>query len=169
MMQQSLDSQPFVNMRFRIEIDGLHGVGASDVTLPEARMVNTSAGRSTAQFGPLIICRGASQSSEWYEWWSAARRAQSSSRRNVVVTLLDAAGQELNRWWIRDARPIAYRLSGLHALGNEVLMETLELSVGDFGAGSRPIAERRKTPVRKSRRAKRASHKAGAQVSGVAR
>jgi phage tail-like protein len=156
MMQQSLESQPFVNMRFRIEIDGLHGVGASEVIFPEARIVNTSAGRSNAQFGPLIISRGASRSSEWYEWWSAARRAQSSSRRNLVVTLLDATGQELNRWWIRDARPIAYRLSGLSALGNEVLMEKLEFSVGDFAAGSQPIGERRKTPVRKPRRAKRA-------------
>jgi phage tail-like protein len=156
MMQQSLESQPFVNMRFRIEIDGLHGVGASEVIFPEARIVNTSAGRSNAQFGPLIICRGASRSSEWYEWWCAARRAQSNSRRNVVVTLLDATGQELNRWWIRDARPIAYRLSGLRALGNEVLMETLELSVGDFAAGSQPVSAHRKAPARESRRTKRA-------------
>jgi phage tail-like protein len=150
-----LESQPVVNMRFRVEIDQMRGIGACEVTFPEARIVRARGARSTAAFGPLVKRRGLSPSSEWYEWWSAARRAHSSSRRNVVVALLDATGRELNRWWIRDAQPIAYRLSGLNALGNEVLMETLEMSVGDFRAGSQPIASRRRSSVRGSRRTKR--------------
>jgi T4-like virus tail tube protein gp19 len=152
--QALADSAPFANMRFRVEIDGMRSVGACEVTFPEARIVIVR-GRAAAQFGALTLRRGLAQDSEWYEWWSAARRAHGGSQRDVGIALLDAGGRELNRWSIRDARPIAYRLSGLNALGNEILMETLEVAVGDFIAAGGPGAPDGASSHRRSRTSRR--------------
>jgi len=134
---------PFANMRFRVEIEGMTSTGAVEVIFPEARIVS-SAGRSRRNsFGALTLRRGLTQSSEWYDWWSAARPAP----RAVQVVLLDANGADAIRWTYARARPVVYLLSGLNALGNETLVESLEVSVGGFAAAfpgaPRPVSEAR--------------------------
>ena len=123
-------SQPFANMRFRVEIEGLTGTGAVEVIFPEARIVAAGGRSRRNRFGALTLRRGLTQSSEWYDWWSAAR----PTPRAVSVVLLDANGADAVRWIYSRARPVAYLLSGLNALGNEALVESLELTVGGFAA-----------------------------------
>src|SRR5262245_36719993 len=127
--------QPFGNMRFRVEIDGLPGGAALEVIFPEARL-SGQRGKRTVRFGSLIIKRGLTRSTDWYDWWDAARRAQRPPRRSLRVTLLDSGGRDASAWHFGDAAPVAYQLSPLNALGNEAVTETLELSVGSFAAYS---------------------------------
>lgn len=131
--------RPFGNMRFRLEIEGLPGSGAVEVIFPEARLLPRARKAGAAQYGPLIVKRGLTASRDWHGWWDAARRDKLIPRRAVRVTLLDDSGVPASAWEFSDASPVAYQLSPLNALGNEVVIETLELSVGSFEAvdGSR--------------------------------
>jgi phage tail-like protein len=141
--------EPFTNMRFRVEIDSMQGTGAVAVIFPEARIVLGPRKAIVTQYGSLILKRGLTRSGEWYEWWDAARKSsgqssngqskkgQSKRRRlqkNVRVILIDSQAADANQWLFSDTTPVAYHVSSLNALGNEPLIETLELSVGDFRA-----------------------------------
>ena len=126
--------QPFGNMRFRLEIDGLPGSGALEVIFPEARLLPRAPKAGAAQYGPLIVRRGLTASRDWHEWWDAARRGPRPKKRTIRVLLLEAAGEAAAGWLFEGAAPMAYHLSPLNALGNEPVIETLELSVESFAA-----------------------------------
>jgi hypothetical protein len=131
---------PFGNMRFRLEIDGLAESGATEVIFPEARLLPRGRRAGAAQYGPLILKRGLTAARDWHGWWDTARRDKHAPRRNVRVTLLDDSGADAAAWLFGAASPVAYQLSPLKALGNEAVIETLELSVDSFeaaGAGKR--------------------------------
>lgn len=125
---------PLGNMHFRVEIEGLPESGAVEVVFPEARIAGPPRKAGSVRYGSLILRRGLTRSGDWYDWWDAARRSASRPRRTVRVALRDAAGHDANAWLFRNAVPVAYQLSPLHALGNEVVLETLELRVGGFEA-----------------------------------
>jgi phage tail-like protein len=126
---------PFGNMRFGVEIEGVPETGAVEVIFPEARRARGRKGG--VQYGPLIIRRGLTSSASWYEWWDAARSGKRPPKRSVRVTLLHADGSDASGWLFGNATPVAYHLSPLNALGNEPVIETLELSVQSFVATGR--------------------------------
>jgi phage tail-like protein len=119
---------PIANARFRVEIDGMPGTGATEVIFPEAKIVPRRK-RPGVQYGMLTIRRGMTGSSEWYDWWDAARKSPTRGRRTVGVVVVDAARAEVTRWTFAGARPSGYAVSPLNALGREPLIETLELSI----------------------------------------
>ena len=121
--------EPFVNARFRVEIEGLQGTGATEVIFPEARIVEGRRKTRAVQYTNLTLRRGLTSSGEWYQWWDRARASARAGRKTVSVVLMDAVRADVARWTF-DAMPVAYAVSPLHALGNEPLIETLELSVG---------------------------------------
>lgn len=127
--------EPFLNMRFRVEIEGLAEAGVLEVVFPEARLVARASVKRT-RFGPLLLKRGVGRSQDWYVWWDRARRDRQAKARTVLVTVLDEAGAGGQRYRFRRAKPVAYALSSLNALGRDVLVETLELTVGDFEAAT---------------------------------
>jgi len=124
--------EPFGNMHFRVEIDGLQETRAVEVIFPEARLVAAEDRFHTVHCGPLVLRRGMTDSRAWYDWWDRARRSPREAGRGVAVVLLDPAGRDIQRWSFGGCEPVAYLLSPLDALGNAVLIETLELSVGGF-------------------------------------
>lgn len=126
--------QPFGNMRFRLEIDGLPGSGAVEVIFPEARLLPRARKAGAAQYGPLIVRRGLTASRDWHDWWDGARRGPKPRKRAVRVLLLDADGRSATGWTFEGAAPVAYHLSPLNALGNEPVIESLELSIESFAA-----------------------------------
>jgi len=135
-------------MRFRIEIEGLPGGGAVEVVFPEARIAKARRAGGVL-YGPLIVRRGLTLARDWYEWWDAARRGRRPPRRSLRVVLQDGAGADAAGWLFQDTLPVAYHLSPLNALGNEPVLETLELSVGGFEAASgSPSADRPKVRQR---------------------
>ena len=131
---RSAQREPFGNMRFRVEIEGLQETGASEVIFPEARLAIGPRRSRLVRYGTLTLRRGVTRSQEWYEWWDHARTARTLRKRAIAVVLIDERGADVTRWIFDDARPCGYSLSNLNALGNEPLVETLELAVGGFTA-----------------------------------
>ncbi len=126
--------QPFTNMRFRIEIDGMKGTGAVEVILPEAHIIVVPRKRRRVEYGILTLRRGLTRSSEWYDWWNRSRAPAPTPDRDVFVVLVDERGTDAIRWTYTAAEPVGYVVSSLNALGNEPLIESLELRVGKFDA-----------------------------------
>lgn len=124
---------PFTNLRFAVGIEGLLGTGAVEVVFPAARIVAAPRQRRQVQFEPLVIRRGLTANTEWYDWWNAARRAAGAvPRRRVTVVLQKDDGSEGVRWFFPDSVPVSYALSPLNALAGAAVIETLELQVGGF-------------------------------------
>jgi hypothetical protein len=121
--------QPLLNARFRIEIAGLPGTGATEVIFPEARIVGVRGKARTVEYGRLTIRRGMTASSDWFDWWDRARRT-ATARKEVSVIVMDTVRADVIRWTFAKALPSAYFVSPLNALGHEPLIETLELSIG---------------------------------------
>jgi phage tail-like protein len=127
---------PYVNARFRVEIDGLPVTGAREIIFPEARIVRYAKRKPVVDYGRLTLRRGMTTSSGWFQWWERARQsAPRSVRRAVTVVLMDASGADVMRWAFSDAQPTGYGLSPLNAMAAEPLIETLELSVRGWKMG----------------------------------
>lgn len=124
---------PFANLRFAVGIEGLQSTGAVEVIFPSARIVTLPRKRREVQFDSLVIRRGLTQSTEWYDWWNQARRStRDSSRRRVTVVVQKSNGAEGVRWFFPDSVPVSYSLSPLNALVGATVIESLELRVGGF-------------------------------------
>ena len=121
----------------------MRGTGALEVVFPEARIGRASRRGASVRYGNLVLRRGLTRSAEWYDWWDRARKSKASAKRRVSVVLLEARGEDANRWTFSDVRPLAYHVSSLNALGSEVLVETLELAVGGFKADYPPAQSTR--------------------------
>ena len=130
---QTPDRRPFTNMRFRIQIQGMQGTGAVEVVFPDARIVTAPRKARATQYGSLVMRRGLTRSSEWYE-------------RTVLVGLLDEQGKDAIRWTFTAAKPLGYSVSNLNALGIETVIESLELGVGEYEASFAPAPTGRKRP-----------------------
>jgi phage tail-like protein len=128
----ALPAQPFTNLRFAIGIQGMQRSGAVEVVLPAARITEQPRKRRVVEFDPLLIRRGLTESTEWYDWWNEARHSSRAPRRLVTVVLQKANGAEAVRWLFPDSVPLAYSLSPLNALVGAVMIESLELRVGGF-------------------------------------
>ena len=114
--------EPFGNMRFHVEIEGLQETGASEVIFPAARPAAGPRRSRLVRYGTLTLRRGVTRSQEWYEWWDHARTARTLRKRAIAVVLIDERGADVTRWIFDAARPCGYSLSNLNALGNEPLI-----------------------------------------------
>jgi len=123
---------PFTNLRFVVAIDGIQSTRAVEVVFPTARIVELPRKRRRVQFDSLVIRRGLTRSTEWFDWWNQARRSTRSQPRDVVVVLLDGDGVPARAWIFSRSVPLSYSLSPLNALAGAAVIESLELRVGDF-------------------------------------
>jgi phage tail-like protein len=124
---------PFTNLRFAVGIEGLESTRAVEVVFPTARIVSSPRKRRAVQFDTLVIRRGLTPSTEWYDWWNQARRStRAIPRRQVTVVLQNSSGAEGMRWLFPDSVPLNYSLSPLNALVGAAVIESLELQVGGF-------------------------------------
>lgn len=133
------DHAPYRNFNFRVEIDGLPETGFSEVVVPETRIAvveyreggdHTSATRKLpgrAKVGNVVLRRGIDQDLSLWNWFRAVRDGD-LDRRNVSIILLDATRAEVRRWAVQHAWPTAYTFGPLEGRGNEVVIETLELT-----------------------------------------
>ncbi len=123
---------PLLNVRFRVEIEGLPSTGVVEVIFPEARILPGKGKTPVVQYSPLTLRRGMTASGDWYRWGDAARRSPAAASKRVSVVVVDSVRRDKNRWMFSAVVPAAYTVSHLNALQSELLMETLELSVGGF-------------------------------------
>jgi phage tail-like protein len=149
---RSDEREPFGNMRFRVAIEGLQESGATEVIFPEARMAAGPQRSGRVRYGTLILRRGVTRSQEWYEWWNHARTAKTLRTRTVAVVLIDERGADVQQWTFHNTRPYGYLLSNLNALGNEPLIETLELAIGGFAASPGTPPTKPQKPPKPARR-----------------
>ena len=130
---------PYLNFNFLVEIDGVEAGGFSEVELPsaEVQVVEYREGadrQSSARqlpgrvsFGRLVLRRGFAGDATLFEWWQSIAEG-ALDRRNVRIVLLDEARNPVATWQVRRAWPAKLETSDLNALGNDVVIETLELA-----------------------------------------
>lgn len=124
--------EPFTNQRFHVVIEGIEGTGAVEVLFPAARIVALQGNRRAVEFDVLVVRRGLTASTDWYDWWNRARRSAHGVQRTVQVLLLDGDGSIALRWVYANSVPLTYALSPLNALAAAAVVESLEIRVGDF-------------------------------------
>jgi phage tail-like protein len=134
---------PYVNFNFTVDIGAGEGLSFSEVDLPsgELEVISYREGgdkSSTARklpgratYANVTLKRGVTGRLELFEWWREVRDGN-LDRRNVTVTLLDEQRSPVQRWLLRNAWPAKLDYSPLNALGNEVVIETLELAHEGF-------------------------------------
>ena len=134
---------PYPNFNFAVDIGLGDAIGFSEVDLPagEIEVIEYREGNEIAlrprklpgltKYANVTLKRGVTGNVELFEWWRSGRDGQLLGRK-VVITLLDEQGQPVQRWVLRDAWPVKLDYSTLNALGNEVLIETLELAHEGF-------------------------------------
>jgi phage tail-like protein len=134
---------PYANFNFTVEMGLGEAVGFSEVDLPageieviEYREGNEVESRARklpglTKYANVTLKRGVAGDLELFEWWKTIRDGQ-LLRRDVRITLLDEQRQPVQRWVLRDAWPAKLDYSTLNALGNEVVIETLELAHEGF-------------------------------------
>ncbi len=133
------DEAPYRNFNFRVEIDGLPETSFSEVVIPDIRIEvveyregadkfsGTRKLPGRAQVGNVVLRRGIDRDLSLWNWFRAVRDGD-LDRRNVSIVLLDAERTDVRRWSVLRAWPTAYVSGPLHARGNEVVIETLELA-----------------------------------------
>lgn len=131
---------PYLNFNFRVEIDGNALAGFREADLPDARIevyayrdgtdlpTNVRRLPGRVAYGPLILRRGFAGDRMLFQWWRDVADGN-VNRRNVVVILRDQAGHDVARWAFYDTVPVKYSAPSFRAQGNEVAIESLELSV----------------------------------------
>ena len=130
---------PYANFNFLVDLGLEQEVGFAEVELPAAEIETieyreggepTSGTRKLpgrVRYGNVVLRRGVDGNLELWEWFRTVRDGQ-VERRNVTITLLDEAHAPVLRWRLRDAFPVKLEASNLDAQGNEVVIETLELT-----------------------------------------
>jgi phage tail-like protein len=133
------DAQPYRNFNFVVEIDGVERAGFSEATLPSAALDvveyregadKTSVSRKLPgrlRLGTLVLRRGIGDDLALWQWFRTVADGE-LDRRNVAVILLDATRQPVRRWLLHDAWIVKIEGPELNAKGNEVAIETLELT-----------------------------------------
>jgi phage tail-like protein len=130
---------PLANCRFRVEVDGLQASGFSEISFGpcgteviEYREGNDVAVRKLpglTRYGNVILKRGITSSLELYQWHRQVVDGQiGNARRNVVITLMDETRSDVARFLLHNAWPTKYEVGTLDASGNDVAIESLELT-----------------------------------------
>jgi phage tail-like protein len=131
---------PFLNFNFTVEIDQVTVAGFEEVDLPDAQIEfsryregtdRVNSGRllpGRVDYGPLVLRRGFDADRTLFQWWSDVAEGN-VERRNVSVILRNQSGQPIARWNFRNALPTKYSAPSFRARGNDVAVESLELTV----------------------------------------
>ncbi len=135
-------NDPFLNTKFRVEIDGISIHEFSEVIMPQARadVVEWRTGSEPSvrklpgliSYSNLVLRRGLTGSNELFEYWKEVVDG-TLSRRGIVVSLLDETGQTVvKRWSFHETWPCRYELSRLDAVWDEVVTETVDIAYEHF-------------------------------------
>ncbi|MEF8806933.1 phage tail protein [Natronomonas sp.] len=139
-------ADPYRQMRFILEIDGIVKAGFSHCRVPNASssVITYREGNELPtprklpglnQYGPLILETGITDSSiELFEWRTLVEQGKmDEARRAAAVVLLDATGNPAARWTFREAWPSQYEGPRLSAVADEVAIERLVIVNEGFG------------------------------------
>lgn len=134
---------PYANYNFVVDLGQGDEAGFSEAELPEGAIEaieyregndKVSSSRKLpgrVSYPNVVLKRGLAGGLELFDWWKSVRDG-SPDRRNVTITLLDEQQTPVQRWRLRNAWPAKLQSISLNALGNDVVIETLELAHEGF-------------------------------------
>jgi phage tail-like protein len=131
-------NEPYGAHNFLVEIQGVALAGFSDCSglSSETEVIEYREGSDPSRvrklpgltkYGNVVLKRGITRSRDLWNWRKAIVDGQ-IDRRTVSVILLDEARQEVMRANLYEAWPCKWTGPTLRATGNEVAIETLELT-----------------------------------------
>jgi len=133
-------SDPYRNFRFRVMIDGIQIAAFSDATIPDISTEAVEYREGTdatharklsglTKFGNVTLKKGLTDTMDLYNWRKAVvQKGALNNRKSLSITLVDEEGNDKAQWDIVEAWPVKYDVSALSAKGNEVSIETIELT-----------------------------------------
>src|SRR5436305_14452315 len=130
-------SDPYRNIRFRVEIDGVQLAGFTEVAIGETTtdVIDYREGSDPPhvrklpglrKFGNVTLKRGFTESLELWNWFASV--GQGPARKHLAIVVLDEAGADKARFVVTNAWPIKYQPSDLKACADDVLFETLVMT-----------------------------------------
>jgi phage tail-like protein len=132
---------PYRNSRFKLEIQGIVQAGFSECTIPDATTDAVDYREGTdrptlrklsglTKYGTITLKWGATDSKELWTWRKQVIDGQmKDARRNGSIVVYDADGTtEALRWNFVDGWPSKYDAGDLNAKGNDVLIDSLEIT-----------------------------------------
>jgi len=136
-------SNPYSNFNFVVDLGDGQELGLESVDLPvgAVQVVEYRDGTDKesharklpgrVDYNNVVLRRGVSGNVAFYDWWNATRNG-ANLPRNVIITLLDEQRNPVLVWKLRNAWPVELGYSTLDALGNESVIEELELTYERF-------------------------------------
>ena len=129
---------PFGNFNFLVEIDGITRAAFQEVSGFDSTIDVIEHREGGDNLTPrklpgqtkhsnIVLKWGVTDDAELYRWHRDAVRGN-VQRRNGSIVLLDRRGQEVKRWNFFNAWPSKWDGPDLNAEGNDVAIETLELT-----------------------------------------
>jgi phage tail-like protein len=132
---------PYRNSRFKLEIQGIVQAGFSECTIPDATTDAVDYREGTdrptlrklsglTKYGNITLKWGLTDSKELWNWRKQVIDGKmKDARRNGSIVIFDADGTtEVVRWNFLDGWPSKYDPADMNAKGNDVAIETLELT-----------------------------------------
>ncbi len=131
---------PYRQFNFRLEIDGTEmgnfsevALGAAITEVVEYRDGSDKSGvrklPGLTRYSNVTLKRGITSSLELYQWHrSVAEGRMGDARKNLILILQDEASRDVARFMLRNAWPVKYEAPSFSATGNEVAIESLELT-----------------------------------------
>ena len=129
--------EPLPNCFFRVEIEGIVEGSFNEVIIDDAKtqVIEYREGGDLrvrklpglTKFSSVTLRRAVTGGDELYNWWRATSQG-TTDRKAMSVMVLDKSLAEVMRWNFFECWPARYGLSKLDAQGNDVFMETVEVT-----------------------------------------
>ena len=131
---------PFRNSRFKLEIQGIQQAGFAECTVPDATTDAVDYREGTdppslrklsglTKYGNITLKWGLTDSKELWGWRKLVIDGKlKDARKNGAIVIYDEEGNEKVRWNFVQGWPSKYDPADLNAKGNDVAIETLEIT-----------------------------------------
>jgi phage tail-like protein len=129
---------PYLSVRFRVEIEGLQVCSFNEVTglTAETEVESFREGGLNSHerqlAGPtkypskLVLKRGMADTEELWKWYKDVRAGR-IERKAVSIVLQDSAGDEKRRWVFQKSCPVKWAGPTFKADSAEIAFETIEM------------------------------------------
>jgi phage tail-like protein len=135
---------PYRNFNFLVDFGAGDPVGFCEVVLPEGSIAVVEYREGSdklnvarklpgrAHLGNVVLRRGFAGDLSLYAWWNGLRHGAQDFRAVRIELLSEDRSSTVAAWHLRRAWPVRIAFGPLRGLGDEVLVETLELAFDDF-------------------------------------
>lgn len=144
--QERLVLDPPVGFHFRVQFDDFGNdqdmrfqeVLGISATIEMEAVIEGGQNRFTKQlpkrtkYSDITLKRGFYVDSEILEWCRVAIEDFEFEPMNLMISLLDEKHEPMSAWYVINAIPIEWSLSGFNAMTNSAVIETLKLNYDYF-------------------------------------